>query len=747
MQVSRNKPTCSAGLVALVVTLATAVSFMRAVADDRLNRDSLACLQPIVVLLSSIGGEIAGHAQLLFRFLGLGLGAFFCISALFRPGGASRIFLFSCALAIVGQMFLVDRNLSDLLAAKMGWYGQSYSVLLYQYDYVVAAIVGISFYFSAILLCSWGCARATDSEHFAWPVAGEKRLRCTEGFCLLLVILVGIFFRVYAINHVTDYFEGELSPYSAGATSLKGMFVANRGLGGPWAPLGIMYYVPIYFLANVFGATVVSLRLASAVVGIFTILVLYFLARRLVGRSGALFASALFSLNCLHIGWSRTDVHPHGVTAWPAMLICLALIKAHETRTLVWGVVLAGLMGLSWHQYPSGQSAVAIPIVATILFCVFNWCRTPLSRGQLVCVAIGVVLWFLGLPLSYYIADGQWIFLNPFNLTGPRALWGEQGGKPLVSTILFVLISAAQHAWDIVQGIFYRVPLMFHQEWVPTFPGFYPRSVPWLEVPFVVVGLIFLCSRIRKFESAVILSWLVVAVLPSILSEGSWLKRFSTLFPCLDIIAGVGFFILLGSMRGQIGKCSTGVVATISLLLLVGLSAFTAHVWFSGRFWKYGRTAEIDNVELIQPFITPGTIVIADVNKGYDYGKYLYLLLDHVTSPKARPNVLLWTSSAMLDQLIEDPLLATQLAPQTLPYNWTKLRSQVDEVRRDFNWTRVLFIIQSGESAAAPDVPIVAKAAARCGNPPIIHTKSRGSAWNRLALISCDISSMRRSSQ
>jgi hypothetical protein len=730
-----------------VVLLVTAVSFVIAVADDRFNRDSLAFLKPFVMLLSSIGGEIAGNAQLLFRCLGLGVCSFLCIIALLRPGGASRFFLVSFGLAILGQMFLVDRNLSDLLAAKMGWYGQSYNVPLYQYDYIVAGVLGVSLYLLTGTLCSWSCARASDSGTFVWPVKVDKHFCCAESVFLLLVILIGIFFRVYAINHVTNYFEGELSPYSAGATSLQGMFVANRGHGGPWAPLGILYYVPIYFLAKVFGTTFVSLRLASAVVGVFSIVVLYFLARRLVGRSGALFAAALFSLNCLHIGWSRTDVHPHGVTAWPAMLICLVLLKAHETRRLVWGVVLAGLMGLSWHQYPSGQSAVAIPIVASLLFCVFNWRSSPLSRGQLVCVAFGIVFWFLGLPLSYYIADGRWFFLNPFNLTGPRALWGEQGGKPLFLTLLFVLFSASQHAWDIVQGIFYRVPMMFHQEWVPTFPGFHPRSVPWLEVPFVFVGFIFLCSRIRKFESVVILSWVLVAVLPSILSEGSWLKRFSTLFPCLDIIAGVGFFILLGSMRRQLGKFGAGMVATGSVLLLIAFSAFTAHVWFSGRFWKYGRTAEIDNVELIRPLITPGTVVIADVNKGYDYGKYLYLLLDHATSIEARPNVLMWTTSAMLDKLIEDPLLAVQLAPQTLPYNWTKLRSQVDEVRRDFNWTRVLFIIQSGENDDASDVPIVAKAAARCGNAPIIHTKSRGSAWNRLALIACDISNMTGNSQ
>lgn len=711
-----------------------------AVEDDRLGRESLAVLKAPILWLSALG-EV--YVQNFYPWSAIAAAAIFLLLSWWGCTArlrSHRNLCFSIGFAIFAQLILVDRQLADRIAAELGWYGPDYPVPLFQFDYVVALTLGLAGYAIALLLAvraivlnkreGESTLRAVDKPIFNW-------LDCT---CLVVIVTIGAVVRMYALNQVVDYFEGELSPYSAAATSLKGMFVANKGISGPWAPLGILYYLPIYLLTHLFGTTLLALRLSSAIIGVFTIVVVYLLARRLSGRAGALFATALFSLNCLHIGWSRTDIHPHGVTAWPVMLICLVLIVAHETRKLVWGIVLALLMGLAWHQYPSGQSGVAIPVFAAALFFVTNRWQSPLTRGQVGCVVIGVILWFAGLPVSYYFADGTWTFLNPFNLAGPRALWGgEQGSRPVLETLAVVLSSAGRNAWEILQGIFYCIPKLFHQEWVPALNGLYPRSVAWLELPFIVFGLTYLVVHIRRFESAIIVSWIAAAILPSILSEGSWLKRFSTLFPCLDILAGVGFMCLVQSVYHNRGRMSRYLVYTIVSFGLTLHVAFTSYVWFSGRFWHYGQVPEIENVRTINSLITPRTIVIAYINDGYDQGKYLYLLLDHLTDAKSRPNVLMLSPPEFIETLIQDPRAAITYAPQRLAYQWTKLRDQVDEVVSTQNWERVLFVIQSGTPSSPINESILSKVLARCAHPEIQYTESRGSAWMILSLVSCNL--------
>jgi len=732
--------------IAVFVALFAAIQaliVLSVVRDDRLGRESLAVLKSPILWLSSLGELYVQN----FYPLGLYTAASILLLLIILGDTAQlrshRSLCFSIGIAIMAQLVLVDRQLADRVAGMLGWYGPDYREPVFKYDDVVSLSLGLAGYAVAILLA----VRAITLHRRGW----EFPFRSTENpgwswfecACLVVIVSIGAVMRMYALNRLVDYFEGELSPYSAAATSLKGMFVANKGINGPWAPLGILYYVPIYLVTHVFGTTLLSLRLSSAIVGVLTIVVVYLLARKLSGRAGGLFAAAIFSLNCLHIGWSRTDIHPHGVTAWPVMLLCFALIVAHETRKLVWGVIVALLMGLTWHQYPSGQSGVAIPFFAGALFLVVNRWQKPLTWPQVVCVIFGLVLWFAGLPVSYYIADGTWTVMNPFNLTGPRALWGgEQGSRPVQETIMLVFSSSVRHVWEILQGIFYHVPKLFHQEWVPALHGLYPRSVAWLEVPLVVIGLTYVVIHIRQFESAIMLSWIVTAILPAILSESSWLKRFSTLFPCLNIFAGIGFMCLMQCVyynRGRVSRYLVCMIASTGLFLYVG---FTSYIWFSGRFMKYGESPEIENVRMMQSWIKPGTIVIAYMNDGYDQGKYLYLLLDHLTAANNRPNALMFSPPELGEQLIQDPRSAMTYAPQKWAYQWTKLRDQVSEMAAYQKWKDVVFIIQSGTPSTPINQEIISKARARCSRPEIKRTESRGSAWMILSLVRCDLADL-----
>jgi hypothetical protein len=552
---------------------------------------------------------------------------------------------------------------------------------------------------------------------------------------LAAIFLVAVVLRMYALNVVVDVFEGELAAFSAGGTSVQGMFVANQGTGGPWAPLGILYYVPIYISTKLFGTTLIALRLSSAIVGVLTVPLVYLLASRLGGRLAGYIAAALFSLNGLHVGWSRTDVHPHGVTTWPTLLLCYALLKAYDTRKLAWAGVVVFMMGLSWHQYPSGQSAVIIPLLAMGFFWITNRLSLPFGKKQCAVILCGLGLWLIGFPLSNYLADGNFRLLNPFTLTGSRATWSA-GDAPQGKFELMLLVanSSLVHVGDVLKGLFFRQNFMCHQEWLRPTQGTLMRTVPWLEMPFVFLGITLLWRYRARFESAVLVSWLIAAILPGVLSEQAYPKRLSTFYPALDILAALALATLVyyRDHKGLVSRRLIMVGIFGSMLVYVSLAT---HFWLSGRFWKYKEPGEVEAVARISELVRPDTIFIEYMPEGYERAKYLYLLLDRLADPAVRPNRWVIANADRIPTLIADPLSIGNDLERAWAYTWTKLRDQLDETRSYAGWKRVVFLLQTPAPYYKVNEALIETASKRCAHPRIEHV----AAPKPFVMIECEV--------
>jgi len=727
-------------IVALFLILATALTalgFYLAALDDSANQLALVALQPVAGRLIKLG-------NILFRFRGENMLALLpvIIVALVvtgvrfkKPG--HNLFALGLILAFTAQWALINQNLIFALSqgAREGDAVSSATQMV-----IGCSMVG----YALALLCFYAAFRKEQPrESLAERGVSDSSFTLRDGAVLLGIFLVALFFRLYAINHIFNSFEGEVASYSAGATSLEGMFLANKGVSGPWSPLGILYYLPIYLTTKLFGTTLLALRMSSALVGVFTIPLMYLLARRIGGKQVGFIAAMLLALNALHIGWGRTDIYPHGVTTWPVLLLCWLLIRAADTRKVIDAVWVALVMGLTWHQYPSGQSSVAIPVFAIGIYWLVNRFKSPLRGTQLAWVGVGVLLWLIGLPLSYYCADKTIIFMNPFNLTGRRALWGEvEGGLSTFQIVLMVINKASQQFYDVLQGIFYKVPYLFHQDFIPFIPDFHMRTVAWMIVPFVCAGLFIVLRSIRSFESAVIIAWLMAAILPGIMSEHAYPKRLSTFFPALDLLAALAIALYLAYAR-ETKQRWRRVLAKGSVLACFALSiVFGASAWFSGRDWKYGEPPEVFAAAEMAKEIQPKTIIIADLLLGYHVGKMTYLLLDALTDPKNRPNFWFAGRVDAIRVAIKDPLHATKLDNDWI-YIWTKLRNQKEESDAFAGWERVVFMIQERPENQDYNKDEIEEVMNRCANPVVRRIESRGTFWLPLVIVSCKVSNLR----
>ncbi len=712
----------------------TAVAFIVAVADHAAQRNALSAFSPLIGVLVAAGDPLSRDGATAFPRVWLGLSAVLLLATTSRGAGPRWMFGVGLCLALGAQLLLIDQDFWQSALPSVSPERRSY----------IRFFGGAALYLVAAL-CMLGALKRAAARDVLGSAEGERGLFGLQDLALLLVVVcAALLLRVYALNYISNYFEGELSPYSAGATSLVGMLYANHGMHGPWAPLGILYYLPIYVTTRAFGTDLLSLRLSSALVGVLTVPLMYLLASRLAGRAAGHVAAALFALNALHIGWSRTDIHPHGVTTWPSLLLCYSLLRAYQTRRASWGLAVALCMGLTWHQYPSGQSAVSIPIIAIGMYWLLNRFAMPVTRGQLALVGGGVVLWFASLPLQQWAMTGRLVFSNPFSLTGPRALWSTYGIEPTpIGIALFTAKEALLHLSDVLVGLFYKVPYTFHQEWLPYSWDMTSRTMPWIEMPLIVAGLCVLLLHARRFESAVIIAWLVAAVLPGILAERAYPKRLSSFFPALDIVAAIGFAALLSMAVAHGSSWRRRVVLGATACTMAGYFAFQGHVWFSGRFWKYGEPYEIKMSQEIARRISAGTVSIFFVGGGYEVGKFTYLLLDHLTAPENRPNLIAFSSEGAAPSVMPDPLGVRKRILENWPYVWTKLRDQADETLSNSEWKRLNFFIADFKSAPATTQALIQRAVASCpgAQQEEILPGPTVAAVNQLTLhvVSCDM--------
>lgn len=718
--------------------LLTYLGCVLAIHDTNQQLNALNFLKPLVdsfILPAEVFYRVGHHWH---EYCLLGVMAALGLLGCFGVSGRQRCFVLSVLCAVSGQFLLSNFNAWRFLSFVFSLIVPNSLEIPASEGLIFGIGLGLCFYALSLVLA----LRAfKDEQTFT---ASEKGRSEGEIFgAREWVILSGIFgvalvLRMYALNVVVDVFEGELAAFSAGATSIQGMFIANKGTGGPWAPLGILYYVPIYIATKLFGTTLIALRLSSAIVGVLTVPLIYLLASRLGGRLAGYIAAALFSLNILHIGWSRTDVHPHGVTTWPTVLLCLALIKAYDSRRLLWAAVVAFLMGLSWHQYPSGQSAVLIPFMAIGFFWLNNQRTLPLSKSACGLIGLGLVVWFMGFPFSNYLADGSMRFLNPFTLTGPRASWSSDNLPHSKLGLLWLVGSSTlAHVSDVLQGLFFKQKFMCHQEWLHPTQGTFMRTVPWLEMPFVFLGVVLLVRFRRRFETAVMVGWLVAAILPGVLSEQAYPKRLSTFYPALDVLAALALATLV-YYRSSAALRSRRLLVSGIAIALIGYASFAGHFWFSGKWWKYQEPSDVPAAARIAQAIRPDTIVINYMNEGYDRAKYLYLLLDHLAGPSNRPNMWVGAFTPDIKKLIAEPLSSGDVLDKSIPYSWTKLRNQLQETKQHNSWKRVVFVLQSPGPYYRVDEAIIDAASKRCAHPKI----EKIDAPKPLILIECEINDL-----
>jgi len=333
----------------------------------------------------------------------------------------------------------------------------------------------------------------------------ERRKKILWNALIITVFAASLFFRLYKTASIpsepfSDHAEKILDVYDISLGEYSIFFPRNTGREAIQ-----MYWTLL--VANVFGTglSYLSLKLGTALLGIFTLPYIYLLGKEFGGARAGLFALFLFGIaywpNVISRVGLRFPLYP--LFAAPTLFY---LIRGLRTRNRN-DFLLSGLfLGLGLHGYSPFRIVPILVVIAFIIYILHNRSKATSQQALGWLVIIVVTSLFVFLPLLRY-----WI-ANP-------AIFGARAFTRLTS----VETALPGPAWQIFLSNLSHGLLMFNWNdgniWVNSMP-----NRPALDVvtgALFVIGLVLLVARYvrqRDWRDLFLLVSIPVLIMPSVLS-------------------------------------------------------------------------------------------------------------------------------------------------------------------------------------------------------------------------------------
>jgi 4-amino-4-deoxy-L-arabinose transferase-like glycosyltransferase len=404
-----------------------------------------------------------------------------------------------------------------------------------------------------------------------------------ESVALILIVLVAAFFRLYDLDELPPGLHYDEAFYGIDALGiLQRREYPILGLENFGREPLFSYLVAISFYS--LGVSALSIRAVSAVVGIVTVLTLYFLVKEIfsqgedsISRYRGLLAAFILAISYWHVNFSREGLR--------AILVPLFEIL---TFYFLWRGVRRGeevsfacsgfFLGVSLYTY---QVARLLPLFL-ILFLAY---RLLLDRGfwrgygrdLLLLFAVAFITFA---PLGYYFLRhpvGFTLRMGQASVVTPGEGWDKAARTVLTNTAKSLAMFSLRGDDDPRNNL----------------PG-RPALDAFLSVGFLL-GSALALIRIRKPEYAFLAFWLGIMLLPTILSDyAPHYKRAIGVTPALAILTANGILALKEGVQRFTRRKTMLIrrgVYFITLLVIGGGLVGSALDTYHDYFMTWGKEA------------------------------------------------------------------------------------------------------------------------------------------------------------
>ena len=496
-----------------------------------------------------------------------------------------------------------------------------------------------------------------------------------ELVCLVLLTLVVVIYRFYALNWIPNDFIGELVFQVVCTSDWRTLLSVSGGSGtmAPWAPIGLLHYLLTGAMWRLTGSTALTLCLASAVASVFLFLVLYGFVRQLGGPFAALIAAGLYAASPLEMVWGRHSMQPFNYPSifvlLPAWTTYLAITRYH----LRYWLLTVLLMALSHQSFGSAYAGFLVPIGVVGWLLLFDRARLWRCGWKPLLLVPGVVLWLLGPALSLSAGAGEWSWISPMDpRLGSRAFRGE-GWSGSFNQVIENLKMVVDPLYVGKRGDTHQTPTSVFQE------EYLPFLSPVATILFTA-GFVWMLVRRRQPEVAVLVSLIVAALVPGLISYADP-HRQAALYPALCAIAGCTAAAGLARLRMRFPNLATAAKVVLPVAVLTILFARSGAAYFARGV---GEPPSVTITRTIKDEVSPGTLLVLHLPYSLAVDVAYLLFDDSLVEPFG------W-------MFIDEPNWSAEVEnfrPRFahLFHVHTKLRDRVPELEKT-EWKRIVFVI------------------------------------------------------
>lgn len=345
-------------------------------------------------------------------FILMGLVQYAIITLIMTVGIISIVFIFSRK-----DKFYFNYNLSEILLILSIFLGIIATIVVKTFF-----LIALLMYFIAAVFLFLANPKILHKDLLENVNKKEK----FEPYFLIFLILFTVGLRFFGLNDIPAGIYGHELIQMGEAAKLSNNYVWHMGAGAEWPTMTL--YQGLFF-AKIFGWSIGSFRMEGAFWGTMTVIIFYFLARRMFSPLPAAFAALLFSSNDTQLLVSR-NLAPNPILYASILIATWFFIVALKNKKWYFFCLSGLMLGFTLHGYMAGRILPAILAIFGLYFLVFKR-QTGFSLKHILIMILGFSI--SAGPIIYYSfmhPDIYWTYLNSVN---PNANKGVSG---YVKTIL-----------------------------------------------------------------------------------------------------------------------------------------------------------------------------------------------------------------------------------------------------------------------------------------------------------------------
>ena len=435
---------------------------------------------------------------------------------------------------------------------------------------------------------------------------------------LLVIIVLAFILRIYRLDQVPPslYWDEASLGYNAFSISQTlrdehGVFlpVTNFAAFGDYKPVGYIYAIVPF--VKVFGLSEWAVRFPSALAGTLLVLVAYFLIEK---KKIALLAALFVAVSPWSLQMSRAGFEANLATLFSGLGVLFFLKKSFPLSAIFFALAM----------YTFNTHRIFVPMLVVGLSILYF---------QKKLVIFYLVLFILLLPLIPHLLspEGKLRFnevswVNNLSIIQKSNKQIEANGnvwwaKIIYNRRVYFVGEFSKHYLDHL-----RPDFLFESGDVnPRLSVRTTGIMYWLDLPLLILGLIFLIKKRTKL-SAVLIFWLLIAPIPAAFArETPHALRILNILPVPQIISAMGLYYLVQKQKKLV------IILAVILSVSVYLYLKSYYVDYPKKYdmdWQYGYKQAVEYVSGIQDNYEK-------VNVTGFYGRpYIYFLFYNKYSPE-----------------------------------------------------------------------------------------------------------------